>query len=262
MARNLQTFESGNRAGSKLTPELHAQFVSIVAQCGRISVASGKCGLGTSTAKHWMARGRQEESGIYREFLDAVERARSDFLLFANRNLNRLATGGLIRMPSFDKAGNPIRDHKPDCGAAPGYPCECDLVYCEKVVMPNPNVLMWQVDRLDPAPNGDPAPDLPATPEMSDEARMSRALGNYALTKQALEILVELGADISTMPQAQWVKDFEREMLAPAIEVEVTAAPTETEPANVEANAPPSEPATRTEPTAAPVKPSTVDDAF
>ena len=146
MGRNLQTFESGNRAGAKLTPELHEQFVSIVAQTGRISVASGKCGLGVSTARHWMARGRQEESGPYREFLDAVERARSDFLLFANRNLNRLATGGLIRMPSFDKAGNPIRDHKPTCGAAPGYPCGCDLVYVEKVVMPNPNVLMWQVD--------------------------------------------------------------------------------------------------------------------
>jgi hypothetical protein len=118
VARNVTTFDVGNRVGSKLTPELHEQFVSLVAQTGRISVASGKCGLGVSTARHWMARGRQEESGPYREFLDAVERARSDFLLFANRNLNRLATGGLIRMPSFDKSGSPIRNHKPECGAA------------------------------------------------------------------------------------------------------------------------------------------------
>jgi hypothetical protein len=36
--------------------------------------------------------------------------------------------GGLIRMPSFDKAGNPIRNHKPTCGAAPGYPC--DAISC------------------------------------------------------------------------------------------------------------------------------------
>ena len=43
MARNLTTFDSGNRAGLKLTPELHTQFVAIVAQTGRISVASGKC---------------------------------------------------------------------------------------------------------------------------------------------------------------------------------------------------------------------------
>jgi hypothetical protein len=90
--RNVTTFDSGNRAGLKLTPELHHQFVQIVAQTGRISVASGKCGLGVSTARHWMARGRQKESGPYREFLDTVERARSDFLLFANRQLNRLAT--------------------------------------------------------------------------------------------------------------------------------------------------------------------------
>lgn len=225
--RNVTTFDSGNRAGSKLTPELHEQFVQIVAQCGRISVASGKCGLGSATARHWMARGRQEESGIYREFLDAVERARSDFLLFANRNLNRLATGGLIRMPSFDKAGNPIRNHKPTCGAAPGYPCDCDLVYVEKVVMPNPNVLMWQVDRLDPAPNGDATPEVPGAPALSDEAQVARGLANYALVKEALQILVELGADTSTIPEAQWVKDFEARMLQPAVETTASAAPAE-----------------------------------
>jgi hypothetical protein len=109
---------------------------------------SGRCGLGVSTGRHWMARGRQEESGIYRDFLDAVERARSDFLLLANRQLNRLATGGLVRMPAYDKSGSPIRKHREGCDAEPG--CGCELVFVEKVLMPNPNVLMWQVDRLDP----------------------------------------------------------------------------------------------------------------
>ena len=250
MARNLQTFESGNRAGPKLTPELHQQFVQIVAQTGRISVASGKCGLGVSTARHWMARGRQEESGPYREFLDAVERARSDFLLFANRQLNRLATGGLIRMPSFDKAGNPIRDHKPTCGAAPGYPCDCDLVYVEKVLMPNPNVLMWQVDRIDPEPNGDPAPDVPEPPELSDEAQVAQGLAYYALTKEAVQILVDLGVDRATLPAAAAIDEFEARMRAMAIETTATAAPAnEPEPANVSVNvSDTSEPATPTEP--------------
>ena len=110
--RNLTTFASGNRAGLKLTPELHRQFVTIVAQTGRISVASGKCGLGVSTARHWMSRGRNEESGPYREFLDDLERARSDFLLLDNQRLNKMAIGGLIRMPAFDKSGSPIRNHR------------------------------------------------------------------------------------------------------------------------------------------------------
>jgi hypothetical protein len=192
MARNEKSFDVGNRVGSKLTPELHEQFVSIVAQTGRISIASGRCGLGTSTAKHWMARGRQEESGPYREFLDAVERARSDFLLFANRNLNRLATGGLIRLPSFDKSGSPIRNHKKTCGAAPGYPCDCDLVYVEKVLMPNPNVLMWQVDRLDPLPNGDPAPEVPERPMLSEEERLAEAVAVTQLYREALRIAVAM----------------------------------------------------------------------
>jgi hypothetical protein len=219
--RNVTTFDVGNRAGAKLTPELHEQFVSIVAQTGRISVASGKCGLGVSTARHWMARGRQEESGPYREFLDAVERARSDFLLFANRNLNRLATGGLIRMPSFDKAGNPIRNHKPECGAAPGYPCDCDLVFVEKVVMPNPNVLMWQVDRLDPLPNGGAVPDLPEPRILSDEEKLADTTKGFDLLVEAIQILTSLGVPLEQLlpPDAR-----------PAIETTATGAPAEPEP--------------------------------
>ena len=214
VARNLQTFESGNRAGSKLTPELHEQFVSIVAQTGRISVASGKCGLGSATARHWMARGRQEESGPYREFLDAIERARSDFLLHANRRLNQLAVGGLVRMPAFDKAGNPIRNHKPKCGAAPGYPCECELVIVEKVLMPNPNVLMWQVDRLDPSPNGEPMPDLPEHPALTDDQRLAKATVHFDLIVDALKIMAGLGVNIA-------------QLMPPDATIETTAVPLE-----------------------------------
>ena len=208
---------------------------------GRISVASGKCGLGVSTARHWMARGRQEESGPYREFLDAVERARSDFLLFANRQLNRLATGGLIRMPSFDKAGNPIRDHKPDCGAAPGYPCQCDLVYVEKVLMPNPNVLMWQVDRIDPQPNGDPVPEIPEAPQLTEQEQLAEAVAHATLFREALKIAVEMDMPIGVP------LDRARAFLEAAIET--TSAKVEPEPATVSVNvSDTSEPATPTEP--------------
>jgi hypothetical protein len=235
--RNLTTFDSGNRAGLKLTPELHRQFVTIVAQTGRISVASGKCGLGVSTARHWMSRGRNEESGPYREFLDDVERARSDFLLLANQQLNKMAIGGLIRMPAFDKSGSPIRNHREGCDMEPG--CGCELVFVEKVVMPDSRILMWQVDRIDPLPNGDAAGgDVPMAPELTSAEQIAEASKYFDLFRQGIQVLIDLGC-----PPA--------ELLTPRAQtaIETTSSPAPAEAANVEvASSSTSEPATPTEP--------------
>lgn len=240
------TFTSGNTVGAKLTDEVHTTFVNVVRMTGRLSIAAGRCAIALSTARHWMQRGRSEEEGVYHDFVDAVEKAKAEFLLLASKQLNRLALGGRVEMPCWDKAGNPIRDHREDCAAVPGVPCGCPLVLCEKVLLPESRILMWQMDRCDPAPNGDPAPEAFGAPALSEEAVMSRALANYALTKQALQIFVDLGADISTLPQTQWVAELEAEMLAPAIETSSTAAPAEPEPAKesvVSADAnPPTEP--------------------
>ncbi len=249
--KNLTTFDSGNRAGLKLTPELHRQFVTIVAQTGRISVASGKCGLGVSTARHWMSRGRNEESGPYREFLDDVERARSDFLLLANRRLNQMATGGLIRMPAFDKSGSPIRNHREGCDMEPG--CGCELVFIEKVMMPDSRILMWQVDRIDPLPNGDAAGgDVPLAPELDRAEQIAAAAQYFDLFRAGIQTLLELGVPL---PQ----------IAGPAPAVETTTTPV-AQPANqpsplttVDPKATTADPAERPSTKA---KPPTVDEAF
>jgi hypothetical protein len=249
VGRNLQTFDSGNRAGLKLTPELHAQFVQIVQQTGRISVASGKCGLGVSTARHWMSRGRHEESGPYREFLDDVERARSDFLLLANRRLNQMATGGLIRMPAFDKSGSPIRNHREGCDMEPG--CDCELKIVEKVMMPDSRILMWQVDRIDPNPNGETQqPDVPGAPELTEEEKVRQTAARIDLFRAALKIAGEL-----EMPLPPWL-----DRVQAAIEVGATKVEPEPEPAPLSVDVSDKDPAPA-EPDAKP-KPPKVRDAF
>jgi hypothetical protein len=193
MARSVTTFDSGNRVGLKLTPELHRQFVAVVQQTGRISVASGMCGLSPSTARHWMARGRNEESGIFREFLDDVDRARSDFLLLANRRLNQMAVGGVMRIPAFYKTGAPIRNHRKGCDTAPG--CGCELKFVERVMPPDSRILMWQVDRIDPFPNGSPhLPGLPDEPaELNSAEAIAEAAKYFSLYKEGVQILIDLG---------------------------------------------------------------------
>lgn len=47
MARNVTTFNIGNRVGLKLTPEVHELFVATIRITGHISIAAGRCGIST-----------------------------------------------------------------------------------------------------------------------------------------------------------------------------------------------------------------------
>ena len=232
MARNLQTFESGNRVGLKLTPELAELFINTVRQTGRISIAAGRCAIGTQTARDWLRKGRREDAEpIYKEFADSVEKARAEFLALAAKRLAQLAIGGTIDLPAYDKQNRLIRD------------ANDEIIFEPRYFPPNPNALMHILDRIDPEPNlAPPTPEVFGAPALSEEAQMSRALANYALTKQALQIFVDLGVDISALPQTQWCAGLEAEMLA--IETTATAAPAETAKESVvsaDAN-PPTEP--------------------
>src|SRR5882724_2457522 len=170
MARRTTTFESGNRTGEKLTPETHELFVNTIRITGRLSVAAARCCVGGTTVRGWLRRGGREESGMYREFLDDVERARAEFLLLASRRLGQLAVGGVLQLPAYDKkTGAPLRNHRKDCPAIPGVPCGCELIVVERVMLPNPQALMFQLDRSDPSPNLETQqPDVPAAPEQTD----------------------------------------------------------------------------------------------
>ena len=90
-----------------------------------------------------------------------------------------------------------------------------------------------------------PAPDVPEPPELSDEAQVAQGLANYALIKEAIGILVDLGVPRDQIPEAQHVDEFEARMRASAIETTSTAAPAEPEPASDVTQA---EPATLTDP--------------
>jgi hypothetical protein len=198
VARNLQTFDVGNRKGEKLTPETHELFCNTLRATGRLSISAARCCIAMSTARHWLQRGAREESGIYREFLDDTEKARADFLLLASRRLSQLAVGGVVQLPAYDKkTGAPLRDHRKDCPAIPGANCGCELIVTERVLLPNANALMFQLDRSDPSPNGDPAPDLPERIELSEEDRRAKARADYSLLREALTILEEIGQPLA-----------------------------------------------------------------
>jgi hypothetical protein len=232
------TFAPGNSTAAKLTPELHDLFVNTVRITGRLSVAAGRCAIGVNTARHWLARGRIEQEGAYHGFTEAVEKAKAEYLLLASKRLNQLALGGRVEMPAWDKNGNPVRAHREDCAAVPGTPCGCPLVLVEKVLPPESRILMWQLDRCDPQPNGDPVPDLPERPTLSDEEKLAQTTASYDLLVEAIQILTSLGVPLEQLlpPDAQ-----------PAIET--TSTKVEPVPADVPRDAcDTSEPASPNEP--------------
>jgi len=230
MARNEMCFAAGNTVGVKLTQEIHDLFVNTIRITGRVSVAAGRCAIGISTARGWMAKGRLEEEGPYRKFLDDVERAKAEFLLLASKRLNQLALGGRVEMPAWDKNGNPVRDHREDCAAIPGVPCGCPLVLVEKVLLPESRILMWQCDRVDPAPSGDPQqPDVPMALEQTDAEQIAAAAQYFDLFRAGIQTLLDLGVPL---PQ----------IATPALAIETTATTVQAEPE------PATEPATTVEP--------------
>lgn len=70
--------ESGPGRPSKLTPKVQETIVAVIRAGNYSSVAAEYAGIGRSTFYHWLELGEQQESGCYREFLDAVRGAESE----------------------------------------------------------------------------------------------------------------------------------------------------------------------------------------
>ena len=129
----------------------------------------------------------------------------------------------------------------------------------EKVLLPNPQVLMWTIDRVDPQPRV-PEPEAPhcSTPELTDAEAIADAAKHYDLLAETIRTMAALGYPVRRLIEQNTI--------------DTTSSPAPAEPA-VEANASPkedSEPAptpsdtpiaTCIEP-AEPAKPPSVDEAF
>jgi hypothetical protein len=233
MARNLRTFEIGNRAaraGLKLTPEIHELFVNTVRQTGRLSIACGRCCVSPTTVRNWLRQGRIENAEpIFKQFADDVEKSRAEYLAIAARRMGQLAIGGTLMLPKFDRMNNPIRDENGE------------IVLEEKFFPPDQRALAHILDRLDPEPNLEPQPPgLEAPPELTDAEAIAEAAKYFEMYREGVQILIDLGCP-------------PRMLLESAKDIETTA--TKAEPAEpAPAPAPPPEPAA--------AKKTTVPEAF
>ena len=225
MARSPTTAAPGNSIALKLTPEVHQTLVNVVATTGRITAAAGSGARVRHGQRLAAARPRRRGRTVPRP--GRCDRAREGRLRRDRRaRLNQLAIGGVMMLPAFDRDNNPIRD------------AHGQLIVTEKIVMPNPQALMFILDRVDPQPREPEQPGLPEEPERSEEMQMSETLARYRLVKEAVGILVELGVPREQIPEALEVDEFEARLLQPAIETTISRVPAEGEPAKQESPRP------------------------
>lgn len=63
---------------TKLTPRLQAKICDAIRVGCYVETAAAYCGISKDTFYRWLRKGNEEEEGIYRDFVDAVEKAIAD----------------------------------------------------------------------------------------------------------------------------------------------------------------------------------------
>jgi len=63
---------------TKLTPEVQDRIIQALKAGNYVETAAEYAGIGKTTFYRWMEQGKQASRGIYREFRDAVMRARAE----------------------------------------------------------------------------------------------------------------------------------------------------------------------------------------
>jgi len=66
---------------TKLTPELQKTLCMVLGAGNYIETACAHVGLGLSTFYRWMERGEKANTGIYKEFWEAVQKARASAIV-------------------------------------------------------------------------------------------------------------------------------------------------------------------------------------
>jgi hypothetical protein len=129
----------------------------------------------------------------------------------------------VLQLPHMDKFGNPVRH---DCRRLHGgEPCEAagQIVFTEKVVMPDIRGLQFEIERYDPRlePSSEPPPS--AGPDLNSAEAIAEGAKLMDLYYAGVQVLVDLGVPL---PQIEGAQDIETTATHPG-----TAAPAE--PANV-----------------------------
>jgi hypothetical protein len=170
---------------SKLNPQTAGEFLAKLRSSGNMAASADSSGLGVATVYHWLALGRQRNSGPYREFLEAYTRARGDYRLLRATRHREIAVGGIEKKPATVE-GTIKRDENGE------------VVWQEQWREPNVRALEWEMERDEPETYGrrsEAAPQADVTIESpkSKAELEAEAAQMFDTFLGAVRILIDLG---------------------------------------------------------------------
>ncbi len=81
---------------SKFVPEAAAAVLAHVRRGSPRHIAANAAGLGRSTLMRWMARGKKELRGQFRDFWDAIKKAEAEMLVTSLERIQAAGKGGAL----------------------------------------------------------------------------------------------------------------------------------------------------------------------
>ena len=91
---------------TKLTAEVQEQIVTAVQNGAYLETAAAYAGVSKQALFKWLKRGREQKRGLYRNFVDAVEKAMADAELRDLALISRAAAGVPIKKTKTIKRAN------------------------------------------------------------------------------------------------------------------------------------------------------------
>ena len=92
----METAKPKSKTGrpSKFVPEAAAAVLEHVRRGAPRHIAANAAGLGRSTLMRWMARGKKERRGQFRDFWDALKKAEAELIIELVQRINAAAERG------------------------------------------------------------------------------------------------------------------------------------------------------------------------
>lgn len=145
-ADEIDSGQSSTRRGRrcKLTPEVSARILGYYRQSGNLKNAALRAGISKSTLFDWLQRGKQDDSGPYRAFLDAFELARAERVALLAIRHREAALEGVVQLPLLDRFGRQLYDP------------EGNPLFARVLLRPNCGAMAWELECLDPATYSNP----------------------------------------------------------------------------------------------------------
>lgn len=183
---------------TKFTADCRQRIINALRGGAPRSTACKYAGVTAQTFYGWLAKGRGQQRGPYRRFLEEVDEAEAVMQMAACRTIMHAIEGGFFPAPVYDKHGRPV----PDIDQATGEQKRDEngrLLFLMRVAYTEPNarIAQWFLERRVPECRRDHPPGASAQVEEQQTSIQTDACGIPVNPfEEGIKLLAEYGLEL------------------------------------------------------------------